>query len=56
MPTGVCVPDRGRGSGLGGWSQPGARGGKSGDKERWWQWPEEGPVTDGKKMRKGELR
>lgn len=53
MAAGPRVADGGRESGLGGWSPPGARGRRSGTDERWWQWPEEGPVTTrGRGMRK----
>lgn len=52
MPAGLCVPNPGRGSVLGCRSPPRVR-----DGERWWQWPEEGPVTDGARdLRKGGLR
>lgn len=52
MPAGLCVPTPGRGSALGCWSPLRVR-----DEERWWQWPEEGPVTDGARdRRKGGLR
>lgn len=55
MPAGVCVcvyPGSGAGaSGLIGWSSPGAGGRKLGKRRGWWQWPEEGPITDGGKRR-----
>lgn len=53
MPAGLRVADAGRESGLGGCSPPGAGGRRSGTDGRWWQWPEEGPVTTrGRGMRK----